>query len=75
MVITSRKGYGRKNAFGVFSAAQTATIVYESQGQWFSRNLADTVGSTVKLLGQAEDAIVLPNGKTILCVDGVPTEV
>lgn len=70
MKILSRKGCGFKNNFHLCAANSTIKTVYESGGEWFSRSISDTYGTTIKNLGKADDCLLLSDGTKVTANGG-----
>lgn len=70
MKILSRKGCGFKKNFHLCAANDVIKAVYESGGEWFSRSLTDTAGTTIKNLGRADDFLLLNDGTEVSAENG-----
>ena len=70
MKILSRKGCGFKKNFHLCAANDVIKAVYESGGEWFSRSLTDTAGTTIKNLGRADDFLLLSDGTEVSAENG-----
>lgn len=70
MNILSRKGCGFKKNFHLCAANDVIKAVYESGGEWFSRSLTDTAGTTIKNLGRADDFLILSDGTEVSAENG-----
>ncbi len=70
MKILSRKGCGFKKNFHLCAANDVIKAVYESGGEWFSRSLTDTAGTTIKNLGRADDFLILSDGTEVSAENG-----
>ena len=73
MKILSRKGCGFKTDFHICAANSTIKTVYESGGEWFSRSITDTRGTTIKNLGKADDCLLLSDGTKVTANGGTLT--
>ena len=70
MKILSRKGCGFKKNFHLCAANDVIKAVYESGGEWFSRSLTDTAGTTIKNMGRADDFLLLCDGTEVSAENG-----
>lgn len=70
MKILNRKGCGFKKNFHLCAANDVIKAVYESGGEWFSRSLTDTAGTTIKNLGRADDFLLLSDGTEVSAENG-----
>ena len=70
MKILSRKGCGFKKNFRICAADSILKAVYEEGGEWFSRSLSDSAGTTIKNLGKADDCLLLSDGTKVSAENG-----